>query len=1293
MAPGDMVLGQIVPFEIEVKVNGDTSPEDGVVRFRAGWETLTTSGDGYGYDPAYGVYCAFVDFGDAYSDDPQNDAKVDWYSDTLVGTEIQGEFQISGLDDNDEIIVEVWMVLMEELPDKATGNVQSRMISAQTGGAEPDTISLGNQTIPLLRVGSFLTASADLSITKIDVPNEPLAPGDLFDYVITVTNLSSDTVSNGVVITDTLDLYTQFQSVEVEDPGLLGRNCLDPLAVGGGEMYCDLMALTPLETVSITVTVLILPGAPNGSTIETPDCVYGDYATYDICNQVVVDSTITDDDNTQNDSDTEPKDVVAVADLSLQVFCPRSPIGGEETANAIDQVTAEFIVRVINIGPDPADGVVMTDTLPLNTSLIGYTSTLPTTELDNDPLVLALNNPLPPGLPWDVVITLDVTEIISVTTVTITNTAVVTAKTPQPAGATAPDADSCSVTSANLAYFLVERVGEQWIFTWQSLREVGGLGYNLYGKTEEGWKRLNPSRLPVQQMYSDSARSYSTKLPAGEAELFLLEEVDALGRVRRHGPFVLGQPFGNPVVDQATDWQAILEEHSWKEILREQTVTGAPGSARPKSTQADLAGPDQKIFLPMIGQRSLSSTSQGRIFESLDLAVEEEGIYRITYEDLLANGFDLAGVEPESIALQSQGASVPVSVMTPPETAEFGPGSAIEFYAQGIDSLYTRRNIYTLVQNKSLAQRPLENNEMPASGVEPAGSYHDTIFINKNLAYAMGAPFNDPWFERELKATESPGSSDFPILIDGLEPGSAPVLKVGLWGMTDQPKVSDHHVILRLNGVQVAEVSFDGILYQKIEADLPEGLLNDGQNILSIVLPGDTGVESRIAVDRYQVSFERAFEARNDVLKFQAAGDWFEIKGFSSAEFAVYRLGKHLERLSAVQVEADGAGYRLKISGSSEAFTYLAAAQAAWKKPVKISLTRNPGSLFGSQTDLLILAHPDFLDAMEPLVKARQAEGLAVRLVNIEDVYAVFSHKIIDPKAIHEYIRQARSSMQARYVLLVGADTYDYLDYGGTGSFSFIPTLYGPTHPFVRHTPLDSLLGDVDGDFKPEVIVGRFPVRTSAEAKALVAKTLAYANKDYGKTAIFSADADDGTLSFGNVSQAWLQDLPAGWSVETAHLEDAGLEAARQTLIDGINAGRALVNYIGHSSDVQWSDQGFLTLQDAAMLSNNLRPAVFSQWSCFNTYLAWPNSDTLAHALLVYGEQGGSALIGSASLTGQDVHEALGSRTMKYLVAPGMRIGDALQAAREELAAEVPMLAGLVNAYQILGDPTLVIDP
>ena len=35
LAPEDLALGQIVPFEIEIKVDGDTAPENGVITFTA----------------------------------------------------------------------------------------------------------------------------------------------------------------------------------------------------------------------------------------------------------------------------------------------------------------------------------------------------------------------------------------------------------------------------------------------------------------------------------------------------------------------------------------------------------------------------------------------------------------------------------------------------------------------------------------------------------------------------------------------------------------------------------------------------------------------------------------------------------------------------------------------------------------------------------------------------------------------------------------------------------------------------------------------------------------------------------------------------------------------------------------------------------------------------------------------------------------------------------------------------------------------------------------------------------
>ncbi len=159
LAPKDMMLGQIVPFEIEIQVNGDTTSEDGNIAFTGSWSTKTTSGNDFGYDTSYGVYCAFVDHGDPGTRDIENDAKVETITDNIVnpGTsneQIQGTITVSGLDDGDIIIVEVWVVLKNTIPDKITGNVQSELTSANTTPSQ--SIKIGTQTVPLLQVKDFI---------------------------------------------------------------------------------------------------------------------------------------------------------------------------------------------------------------------------------------------------------------------------------------------------------------------------------------------------------------------------------------------------------------------------------------------------------------------------------------------------------------------------------------------------------------------------------------------------------------------------------------------------------------------------------------------------------------------------------------------------------------------------------------------------------------------------------------------------------------------------------------------------------------------------------------------------------------------------------------------------------------------------------------------------------------------------------------------------------------------------------------------------------------------------------
>jgi hypothetical protein len=155
LMPSKLSLGQIVPFEIKISVSGlDTPTEDGKIQFTAGWSTETTSKGDFGYDYLkYGVIHAFVDTADGAHVDTNSDATVSDFSWSYENDdEIQGIFTVTGLDDGDEIVVEVWVVIQDIFPAAgATGNVHSRLISARTLNTE-DTINTGTQTVPMMKM-------------------------------------------------------------------------------------------------------------------------------------------------------------------------------------------------------------------------------------------------------------------------------------------------------------------------------------------------------------------------------------------------------------------------------------------------------------------------------------------------------------------------------------------------------------------------------------------------------------------------------------------------------------------------------------------------------------------------------------------------------------------------------------------------------------------------------------------------------------------------------------------------------------------------------------------------------------------------------------------------------------------------------------------------------------------------------------------------------------------------------------------------------------------------------------
>ncbi|MBT8322247.1 MAG: DUF11 domain-containing protein, partial [Eudoraea sp.] len=247
LAPEDMALGQVVPFETKISVSGDVTPENGVITFVVGWNTQTTNGDDFGYDArvddiGYGVIEGFIDTGDGAHVDPGNDAKVDSFTWSLINDEIVGIFTVSGLDDGDVVVLETWLVLDDTIEAGVGGNVQSRLIDGATGSDQSitvansgaitldngDSISTGNQTVPLLKPSDFFNADVNVSVIKTD-DVDPIAQGETLTYSVNATN-AGPSVANSVVIFDELDPNVTF--VSASDGGFINSDSGDTIPDG-----------------------------------------------------------------------------------------------------------------------------------------------------------------------------------------------------------------------------------------------------------------------------------------------------------------------------------------------------------------------------------------------------------------------------------------------------------------------------------------------------------------------------------------------------------------------------------------------------------------------------------------------------------------------------------------------------------------------------------------------------------------------------------------------------------------------------------------------------------------------------------------------------------------------------------------------------------------------------------------------------------------------------------------------------------------------------------------------------
>jgi hypothetical protein len=176
----------------------------------------------------------------------------------------------------------------------------------------------------------------------------------------------------------------------------------------------------------------------------------------------------------------------------------------------------------------------------------------------------------------------------------------------------------------------------------------------------------------------------------------------------------------------------------------------------------------------------------------------------------------------------------------------------------------------------------------------------------------------------------------------------------------------------------------------------------------------------------------------------------------------------------------------------------------------------------------------------------------------------------------------------------------------------------------------------------------------------------------------FPADSDDiGAL------------IPHNFDTRYIYLYEHTPEEVRQLVIDGINQGALLLNYMGHGAMDRLSQEGILLTDDVPLLVNDDRLPVVTAMTCVVGRFEIPGYDSLSEALLLHKEGGAVAVWAPTGLSINSHAKILDEAFFREIFVNGENtLGDAVLNALIEYHDQGEKTY-IIDIYNLLGDPGL----
>ncbi len=840
------------------------------------------------------------------------------------------------------------------------------------------------------------------------------------------------------------------------------------------------------------------------------------------------------------------------------------------------------------------------------------------------------------------------------------------------------------------------------LIEWQSSFEIGNLGYNVY-RLENGKRiKVNQGLVPgsafivgeMQPLYGNKC-SFFDEQGAPDSQ-YLIEALMLNGKSQS---FTVQTSYDSEMLARSGR-EAKSNEGLSASAEATAELFGQRQYPQTIRTGAGRLSPNPLIQSDSVQQRWVAAQP------GLKFAIKTNGLFRITRQQLLDNGFDVS-VPTANWQLYTDGVEQAMLLTGDNNGGVLNANGYLEFYGFGVNKSYTDTQTFYLVVGTSAGKRMVTSSRRGGSIKIAAPSFQSVAQCRTSVAAQCNKPIEYTSDIRNGEAENFFGDVIYttPVNLTISTPAvdmnaGGTMIDVSIQGFSTNPPT--HNIEVSLNGTVIGNVAGGGRDLMRSSFNVPAGLLLEGNNTVRL---NSTVSFSVTLVDYVRIRYARRYStADNKLLLTTASNRAARVDGFTDTSVRFFDVtDQNNVSVANRSLIGNGTNFTAVISTLTPRMMY-AVTDGAVSTPA--SITQNiPSTLYDTalNKDLLIVTYKDWQTQAGALAAYRQGQGLNTAVVDIEDVFDEFSFGASTPAALHDFFQRAAP----RYALLMGDATQDPRNYLST-SPNFLPTNIIDSN--YGEIASDELMGDftvatgqtscpqsLTGDCVSDFPIGRISVRNAAQAQTVVSKIMSFeqtvaAGQAFSRGVYFINDYVNG-YDFAASNQALATRLPQNTPVQVtgaiANPTSTQLAQTQDEIIARMNAGPFIVGYAGHGANTSWSFPNIFLQSRAQTLTNSDRLSLFLLLTCLNGAFAdFRNDPSLAENLIRAPNGGAIAVWASSALTvapGQDIM-ANHFYDLHRQASPGARIGDLIKESKLETSDN-----DVRASWILFGDPTLKI--